>query len=119
VDQTSAVPTADQLTGVLSGLADPDVSFVDKANLVEGGVGPTEATMADHALHKAARKGELPLSFSVANIAPAGPAAATADVTVSGPKLAPRTMDVTFVNQDGWRLSSAAATQLLLAATGK
>ncbi len=115
----AGVPTPDQLTGVLNGLADPGVPFANKAGLVEGGVAPVEAAMADHKLQKAARKGELPLSFNVANIQPAGPGAATADVTVSGPKLAPRTMNVTFVDQDGWKLSRGSATSLLQAASAE
>ncbi len=113
------LPTPGQLTGVLSNLADPAVPFADKAGLVEGGIGPAEASVADHKLHKAERKGQLPLSFSVANIEPTGPGAATADVTVSGPKLAPRTINVAFVNQDGWKVSLASATQLLRAASEK
>ncbi|MEZ0367106.1 hypothetical protein ACAG26_25850 [Mycobacterium sp. pUA109] len=119
LDQTAALPTADQLVGVLNGLADPNVPFANKSNLVEGGIGPVQAAMADHHMQKAASKGELPLAFNVANIAPAGPGAASADVTVSGPKLAARTMNVTFVNQGGWMLSSGSAAQLLQAASGK
>lgn len=109
------LPTAGELTGVLNGLADPAVPFADKTNLVEGGVGATEASMADHKLNKAARKGELPLAFGVANIEPAGPGAATADVTVSGPKLEPVTLNVTFVDQGGWKLSRSSAMSLLQA----
>jgi hypothetical protein len=119
VDVVTDVPTSDQLTGVLNSLADPGVPFADKAGLVEGGVGPVEASMADHKLQKAARKGELPLSFSVVNIEPAGPDTATADVSVSGPKLATRTINMIFVDQDGWKLSSGSATSLLQAASGK
>jgi hypothetical protein len=119
LEPAADVPTADQLTGVLNSLADPGVPFANKAGLVEGGVGPAEASMADHQLQKAARKGELPLSFSVANIQPTGPGAATADVSVSGPKLAPRTMNVGFVDQDGWKLSRGSAMSLLQAASAK
>lgn len=108
-------PTPEQLTGVLNGLADPDVPFADKTDLVEGGVGGTEASMADHKLQKAARKGELPLSFSVANIEPAGPGAVTADATVTGPKLEPTTVNVTFIDQGGWKLSRSSALSLLQA----
>lgn len=111
------LPTADQLTGVLNGLADPAVPFAAKDGLVEGGVGGAEASMADHKLQKAARKGELPLSFGVANIAPGGPGAATADVTVSGPKLEPTTVNVTFVDEGGWKLSRESAVSLLRQAT--
>jgi hypothetical protein len=113
------VPTTEQLTGVLKSLADPGVPFTDKTGLVEGGIGSAEASMADHKLQKAARKGELPLSFTVANIAPAGPGAATADVSVSGPKLAAQTMNVSFVDQDGWKLSRDSVASLLQAASAK
>ncbi len=111
------VPSPDQLTAVLYSLADPAVPFVNKTGLVEGGLGPIEAHAADKRLQKAAQNGQLPLSFSVANIAPAGPGAATADVTASGPQLAPRTMNVKFVDLDGWKVSRSSAMTLLQAAS--
>ncbi len=46
------LPTAPQLTGILTNLADPNVSFVNKGNLVEGGIGGTEARLADHQLNE-------------------------------------------------------------------
>lgn len=116
-DPVGALPTAGQLVGVLSSLADPAVPFASKSYLVEGGIGGGEAAIADHKLQKAQRKGQLPLSFGVDNIAPAGPNAANADVTVSGPKMAPRTMPLTFVNQGQWELSRSSATQLIQAAS--
>jgi hypothetical protein len=113
----TAVPTAAQLTGILNSLADPSVSFTNKSNLVEGGIGGTEAKFADHELKKAAKNGDLPLSFSVANIKPAAAGAASADVAVTGPKLAaPVTQNVTFVNQGGWMVSRDSAMALLQAA---
>src|SRR5699024_2678979 len=87
------VPSPDQLTGVLNSLADPGVPSASKAGLIEGGIGAVEAHTADKRLQKAAQNGQLPLSFSVANIAPAGPGTATADVTASGPQLAPQTFN--------------------------
>lgn len=111
------VPTADQLTGVLNSLADPSVSFASKSNLVQGGIGGIEAHVADKKLQKAAKNGDLPLSFDVTNIQPAAAGSATADVAVSGPKLtSPVTQSVTFVNQGGWVLSRASAMELLQAA---
>ncbi|WP_373140971.1 hypothetical protein [Mycobacterium marinum] len=111
------VPTAAELTGLLNSLVDPNVSFTSKSGLVEGGIGGTEARLADHELKKAAKNGDLPLSFTVANIAPAAAGAATADVSVSGPKFtAPITQNVTFVNQGSWVLSRSSAMQLLQAA---
>jgi hypothetical protein len=114
----AGVPTADQLTGVLNTLADPSVSFTSKGNLVEGGIGGTEAHIADHKLQKAAKNGDLPLSFNITNIAPATGGSVTADVAVSGPKLPnPVTQNVTFVNnQGGWILSRSSAMELLQAA---
>ncbi|OBJ55823.1 hypothetical protein [Mycobacterium sp. 1423905.2] len=111
------LPTAGQLTGLLNSLADPNVSFTNKSNLVEGGIGGTEAHLADHELKKAAKNGDLPLAFTVSNIQPGAAGAATADVAVSGPKLAtPVTQNVTFVNQGGWVLSRNSAMALLQAA---
>ncbi|HZC52387.1 MAG TPA: hypothetical protein VE441_07810 [Mycobacterium sp.] len=112
------VPTADQLTGVLNSLADPNVSFSSKSNLVEGGIGGIEAHVADKKLQKAAKNGDLPLSFDVTNIQPTASGSSTADVAVSGPKLtSPVTQNVTFVSQGGgWVLSRASAMQLLQAA---
>jgi hypothetical protein len=111
------VPTAAQLTGILTSLADPNLPFANKGGLVEGGIGPSEAHMADHELKKAANDGDLPLSFNVANIQPAGAGSATADVSVSGPKLSPPvTQNLTFVNQGSWMLSRNSAMELLQAA---
>lgn len=111
------LPTAAQLTGILNSLADPAVPFTNKGNLVEGGIGGTEAHLADHALKKAEKNGSLPLSFGVSNIQPAAGGSATADVAVSGPKLSsPVTQSVTFVNQGSWVLSRDSAMELLKAA---
>jgi hypothetical protein len=111
------IPTAGQLTGLLNNLADPNVPFANKSNLVEGGISGTEAHLADHELKKAAKKGDLPLAFNVTNIQPGAPGSATADVAVSGPKLpSPVTQSVTFVNQGSWMLSRASAMELLQAA---
>ena len=112
------VPTPVQLTGLLNSLADPNVPFASKSNLVEGGISGTEAHMADHELKKAAKNGDLPLAFNVTNVQPgAAPGSATADVAVSGPKLpSPVTQSVTFVNQGAWVLSRASAMELLQAA---
>lgn len=115
--QEANVPTAAQLTGLLNGLADPNVSFSNKGNLVEGGISGIEAHVADKKLKKAAKNDDLPLSFNVSNIQPAAPGSATADVAVSGPKLtSPVTQNITFVNQGGWVLSRASAMELLQAA---
>jgi hypothetical protein len=117
-DQTTNLPTADQLSTVLTSLANPNVPFANKSGLVEGGISPVEAHAADHALQKAAKRGQLPLSFNISNIQPAGAGSATADVAVSGPKLtAPVTQNVTFVNQGGWVLSRSSAMSLLQAAS--
>ena len=112
------VPTPAQLTGLLTSLADPKVPFAKKSNLVEGGISGTEAHMADHELKKAAKNGDLPLTFNVTNVQPGvAPGSATADVAVSSPKLPiPVTQSVAFVNQGAWVLSRASAMQLLQAA---
>jgi hypothetical protein len=113
----ASIPTSAQLTGILNNLADPGVPFANKSNLVEGGISGTEAHAADHQLKKAAKNGDLPLSFNVGNIQPGASGSATADVAVSGPKIpSPVTQNVTFVNQGGWVLSRSSAMTLLQAA---
>ncbi|OMC51336.1 hypothetical protein A5745_02875 [Mycobacterium sp. IS-2888] len=110
------VPTADQLSSVLTSLADPNVPFSSKSNLVEGGISGIEAHVADKKLQKAAKNGDLPLSFDVSNIQPTA-SGSSADVAVSGPKLtSPVTQNLSFVSQGGgWVLSRASAMQLLQA----
>lgn len=116
--QGMSVPTAGQLTSLLNSLADPNVSFANKSNLVQGGISGIEAHVADKRIQKAAKNGDLPLSFDVTNIQPAAAGSATADVLVSGPKLtSPVTQTVTFVNQGGWVLSRSSAMELLQAAS--
>jgi hypothetical protein len=119
LDQTTTLPTPDQLTSVLNGLADPNVPFANKSGLVEGGITGSQAALGDHEIKKAAKKGELPLAFTVSNIQPAAGNTASAAVGVSGPKLQPPvTENLTFVNQGNWVLSRDSATTLIQAATG-
>lgn len=113
LDTALDIPTADQLTGVLNGLADPGIPFASKAYLVEGGIGRIEARTADALMKNAVAKGQIPLSFSVGDITPIGPGAATATVTAAGPGMPPTTQNVTFVDQGGWKLSRASASTVL------
>jgi len=113
LDPAADVPTPGELVVVLNGLQNPGVPFANKSNLVEGGISEVEGRFADRALQKAAQRGSLPLSFNVSNITPAGPGAASADVTASGPTLAPTTQNITFVNEGGWKLSRASAMSLV------
>lgn len=109
----AAVPTAAELLNVLNGLQAPG-SFAGKSSLIQGGISPIEARLADVQFAQAQAQGQFPLSFQVNNIQSAGPDAASADVTASGPKLAPVTRNVTFVNQGGsWAVSRASAMSLL------
>ncbi|ORW16211.1 hypothetical protein AWC18_19030 [Mycolicibacter nonchromogenicus] len=117
LDPAAAVPTPEQLTDVLNTLANPDIPAAAKGNLVEGGLGGAEAIL-DRRLKKAQKNGYLPLSISVANVAPAGPGTASADVTASAPKLDPHTVNLTFVDQGGWKLSQASLLSLAQLAQG-
>ena len=107
------VPSSDVLVGLLNNLQDPSVPFASKSNLVEGGVGGVEGHYADKKLQQAAARGSLPLAFNITNIAPAGPGAASANVTASGPHLAPTTENITFVDRGGWKLSRTSAMTLI------
>lgn len=113
MDPAVDVPTADQLTGVLASLADPGVPFASKSYLIEGGIGRLEARTADALMRNAVAKGQMPLSFSIGPIAPAGPGVATATVTAAGPNMPATTQSVTFVDQGGWKLSRTSATAVL------
>lgn len=113
LDPAADIPTADQITGVLNGLADPGVPFASKAYLVEGGIGRIEARTADALMRNAVAKGQIPLSFSVSGITPVGPGAASATVTAAGPGMPPTTQTVTFVDQGGWKLSRTSASTVL------
>ncbi len=117
LDQNANVPTAGQLATLLNNLADPNVPFANKSGEVEGGISSGQATLADHEINKANRKGELPLSFNVSNIQSTGPNTASATVAVSGPKLTtPINENLTFVNQNGnWILSRDSAMMLVQA----
>ncbi|MBS1693576.1 MAG: hypothetical protein JST91_15280 [Actinobacteria bacterium] len=110
------VPTTDQVMTVLNGLGNPNVPFRSKSGLIEGGVGIVEGRTADRLVANAVQEGYFPLSFSVADITPAGPGTATAQVTASGPALAPVTQTVTFVDEGGWKLSRASGLSLLQSA---
>lgn len=113
------LPSAEQLSTLCNSVTNPGVSYTTKDNLVQGGISPDEGHAADHDLRKAYRDGKFPLSFNVSNIQPAGPNAATADVAISGPKLAaPVTQNYTFVDQGGsWMMSHDSAIALVQAAT--
>ena len=113
LDPATDLPTADQLTGVLAGLADPNVPFSAKGNLIEGGIGRIEARAADGLMAKAVAKGQVPLTFAVSNIAPAGPGAASANVTATAAAMPATTQNITFVNQGGWTISRVSATAVL------
>lgn len=112
------VPSPDQLVGLLNGLADPNVPAADKSGLIEGGLGPVEAGVMDRRMRRGVENGKFPLSFTVTGIAPAGPGAATADVTASGPQMEPRTLNIRFVDQNGWKLSRSSLLTLTQMTSG-
>ena len=113
------LPNPDQLVNLLNQVTDAGVSYTTKQNLVQGGISPDEGHGADHDLRKAYRNGNFPETFTVTNIQPAGPNAATADVAIGGPKFAgPVTKNLAFVNQGGnWVLQHDSALALIQAAT--
>lgn len=112
LEPAADVPAAAQLTDILNTLADPGIPAASKSYLVEGGLGPVESSVMDHRLQKGLKNGKFPLAISVADITPAGPGAASAEVTASGPQLAPHSVNLTFVDQDGWKLSRASLMTL-------
>lgn len=113
LDPAEDIPTTDQIAGVLNSLADPGVPFASKGYLVEGGLGRIEARTADALMKNAVANGQIPLNFSVSNIAPAGPGIASATVTAAAPGMPPTTQTISFVDQGGWKLSRASASTVL------
>jgi hypothetical protein len=113
------LPTPEQLSTLCNQATDPGVSYTTKNNLVQNGITPDEGHVADHDLRKAYRNGNFPETFTVTNIAPAGPDAAQADVAIAGPRFAgPVTKHLFFVNQGGnWVLQHDAAIALIQAAS--
>lgn len=107
------IPTSEQLNTVLYGLADPNVPFASKSYLVEGGLGRLEARTADALMRKAVANGQVPLNFTVADIATAGPGVATANVTAVAPGMPATTQTISFVDQGGWKLSRSSASAVL------
>ncbi|MBN7303126.1 hypothetical protein IUQ79_14570 [Mycobacteroides abscessus subsp. bolletii] len=110
-----SIPTPELLLSVLYGIADPNVPFFCKGDLVEDGVGGLEAAVADGGIQIAALKNELPLNFVVSNIEPVKPGKVRATVLVTGPQLKGVSKRLTFIDQDGWRLQHASAMSLLQA----
>lgn len=113
------LPAPEQLVNLCNQVTDAGVPYTAKNNLVQGGISPQEGHGADHDLRKAYRNGNFPETFTVTNIAPAGPNAATADVAIAGPKFAgPVSKNLAFVNEGGnWILQHDSALALVQAAT--
>jgi hypothetical protein len=113
------LPAPDLLANLCNQVTDAGVSYTTKQNLVQGGISPNEGHVADHDLRKAYRNGNFPETFTVTNIAAAGPNAATADVAIAGPKFAgPVSKNLAFVNEGGnWIVQHDSAIALVQAAT--
>lgn len=110
--------TAAQVTGILGALTDPSVPDRARKRLVQGGINDDERQAFQRGrLERAVSHGELPLSFQTGNIWWVGPSTAAAEVTLAGKKLPPVSKVVTFVDQNGWMLSSDSAATLIQTVT--
>lgn len=107
------VPDPGAVAGMLTRLSDPGIDYKEKGNLVENGIDAGDGHVLDHELRKAHRDGELPYNFDVLNVVPTGPDKALANVTMSGPKLAPRTLPLQLVDQGSWVLTQESAKALI------
>lgn len=103
-----------EFTGILDQLANSG-KISDKGYLIEGGLGFIEGKTADRLLKNAAQKGELPLSFSLTPPDVNGDTATTT-VTATSPSGTPVTQPMTFVNNNGWKVSKASAEAIMQAA---
>lgn len=109
---------AGQLAGILSQIAN-GATVTENASLIQGGVGILEGRQANKVLTQARQNGSLPLDISVSSVSPpAADGSVTAEVTASGPHLAPVTRPVVFVpgGPQGWMVSKPSAVALLQAA---
>jgi hypothetical protein len=110
------LPTAGDLSSLLTNLTNPGVSYHNKTGLVQGGISDADGRNADHQLRDAYRDGKFPLSFDVSNIQQAGPNAASAEVAITGPKYpAPLTQHLAFADQGGWTVQHDSALALMQA----
>lgn len=107
------LPDTGEVAGMLTRLSDAGVGYKEKSNLVENGIDAEDGHVLDHELRKAYRDGELPYNFDVLNVVPTGADKALANVTVSGPKLAPRTVPLQLVDQGSWVLTQDSAKALI------
>jgi hypothetical protein len=116
-EQPSDTASPGELAGILNQIANGS-TITENASLIQGGLGPFEGRQANRALNEARAEGQLPLSISVASVSPPAPdGSVTAQVTASGPKMAPVTRPVTFVpgGPQGWMVSKSSAYALLSA----
>lgn len=124
------LPTPDQLTNILTNFIDPLASDETKNGLVEGGFSRFQRPWVavpdgGHALYEEMRSvyrtGNLPFSFNVTNIHPAGANTVSADVAISqsDPDHTTVTEPLMFVDQRGWRLSHDSAMAMLRAGKGR
>lgn len=108
-----AVVAPEELAGVLSTLTDPSVPINAKEGLIENGIPLGTKGRAEKKLQEAAAQGYLPLSYQVSNIVPT-PTGATANVVVSGPRMAPVSQPVSFIGPaGGWKITRTSAMSLL------
>lgn len=113
LDPAADLPTADQLTGILTSLADPGVPFAAKAYLVEGGIAGWRRARRRRADAEGRRQGAGAADLRGEQYRPAGPGAASANVTGTGPAMPSVTKNITFVDQGGWKISRISATAVL------
>ncbi len=120
--QTTPLPSADALAGVLYRLADPAVPGIQKLNLVEGAT-PESAGVFDEFANALANGGFAPVKVDPRDIAwsDRDPADVIANVNVSSPN--PRGPRFSFPMefkpyQGGWQLSARTADVLLAFQSG-
>ncbi len=79
-----AVPSPDEVLGLMAELTNPDIPAVAKGNIVTPGFSPEEAQTIDQRLRETQQAGLLPYHFVVSDIQPAPGNSAGATVTSEG-----------------------------------
>lgn len=109
-EQTSTVPTAEELTGLLARASDPAVPVEEKVNLVEGGAEAPE--IFDQI---AALKAEQGADVTITGAAEGDiPGTLIANAVISQPGQEDINVQAQFINQGGqWQLQKAFACALI------
>jgi hypothetical protein len=110
------VPSVDQVVALLSQLSDSDRPAAGKSDVVTPAFDPQQAKRLDYFLNTDSAKGNLPMTFTAADIqpAPANSAGATVTAHENGHPTTSNPFPIVLVNAGGhWLITSDSAIALM------